>query len=219
MSFKELHIFAFAIVFFIVFNIADDLIDVPKPDFIHIFHLSHEDAIPTWLSSVILMFGALAAYRGFRIGQQKDIPGARAFLIAAILLAAMACDEVAQIHERIGDWIPLLHLFPADWKRNARWVWIGGPIILILFAFAINALRKPLALAPGSNLLLAGGFGAIFLGGVVVESTINWLNHEELQWVWDAETILEEGLELTGGLLILYGLTTWNRAMGAPTPS
>ncbi len=71
MSFKELHIFAFAIVFFFVFNIADDLIDVPKPDFIHIFHLSHEDALPTWLSSVILTFGALAAYRGFRMAAKK----------------------------------------------------------------------------------------------------------------------------------------------------
>jgi hypothetical protein len=218
MSLKEIHIIASAIVFFVVFNITEDLLDFPKPDFIHILHLTHENAIPTWLSNVILLLGALAAYQGFKIGRQKNIAGARAFLVAAILLAAMSCDEVAQIHERIGDWIPVLHLFPADWKRNARWVWVGGPIILVLFAFAINALRKPLSLAPGSNLLLAGGFGAIFLGGVVIESTINWLNHEELQWIWDAETIVEEGLELVGGLLILYGLTAWNRAMAEPTP-
>ncbi len=136
--------------------------------------------------------------------------------MAAILLAAMSCDEVAQIHERIGDWSHMLHLFPADWTRHARWVWIGGPIILVFYAFAINALRKPLSLAPGSFLLIAGGFGAIFLGGVVIESTINWLDHGERQRLWDAETIIEEGLELSGALLILYGLATWNRAMGEP---
>ena len=218
MSFRQIHFVAAAIVFFIVYNIFDELLRIPHPDFIHILHLGHEAALPTWLSSIVLLFGAQAAYLSYKIGRQKDIAGARAFLIAAILLAAMSCDEVAQIHERIGDWIPVLHLFPADWKRNARWVWVGGPIILVLFAFAINALRKPLSLAPGSNLLLAGGFGAIFLGGVVIESTINWLNHEELQWIWDAETIVEEGLELVGGLLILYGLTAWNRAMAEPTP-
>lgn len=51
------------------------------------------------------------------------------------------------------------------------------------------------------------------MGGVVFESSINWLNHDELQWVWNAEIFVEESLEFAGSLLILYGFTRWNQIM------
>jgi len=49
----------------------------------------------------------------------------------------------------------------------------------------------------------------IILGGVILESTINFLNHEELQWLWNIEIIVEESLEMIGTLFIAYALIVW----------
>jgi hypothetical protein len=47
------------------------------------------------------------------------------------------------------------------------------------------------------------------LGGVFAESTINFLNQEELKWVWDIEVVLEESLEMMGTIFISYSLIRW----------
>ena len=156
---------------------------------------------------------ATAAYKNFKIGRQYSIYGYYSFLVVSILLLAMSCDEIARIHERIQNYIPSFIDVPENRKKHAEWVWVGGPIILILFIIAIQILRRPLSLVPKTNLLLVLGFGSIFMGGVVFESSINWLNHDELQWVWNAEIFVEESLEFAGSLLILYGFTRWNQIM------
>jgi len=57
--------------------------------------------------------------------------------------------------------------------------------------------------------MLGTGLLCIIFGGVVLESTINWLNHEELQWVWEAEIVIEESFEMIGTVLIAYALVLW----------
>ena len=56
---------------------------------------------------------------------------------------------------------------------------------------------------------MGAGFGLIVVGGVILESTINFLNHEDLQWLWDLEVVVEETLEMLGSLTLAYALCVW----------
>ena len=62
---------------------------------------------------------------------------------------------------------------------------------------------------PGTTFYLGLGFALIVLGGVVLESTINWLNHDDLQWVWDVEIVVEESLEMMGTISIIFSFLRW----------
>ncbi len=66
-------------------------------------------------------------------------------------------------------------------------------------------LKKAFKIIGNKGILIIGlGFSSIILGGVILEATINFLNHQNLQWIWDIEVIIEESLEMLGSLLIAY---------------
>ena len=100
----------------------------------------------------------------------------------------------------------IVHVACSD--DNYQFAW-HRPFIVAVFASFMFLLKRVFSLVPGSMFYLALGFSLIILGGVVLESTINFLNHEELQWVWDIEIVIEESLEMTGTLFIAYALIVW----------
>lgn len=169
-------------------------------------HLGVDNNVPAWYSSLLLAVAALVSLECYREASTRNLSGYWTFLVISGLLLFMSCDEIARFHEILGGQIAK-HYGVAG--KHASWVWLGGPIIITLFLCFFLILKKPLSLVPGTTFYLGLGFALIVLGGVVLESTINWLNHDDLQWVWDVEIVVEESLEMMGTISIIFSFLRW----------
>lgn len=203
--------YLFAGIFFLVAaNIADLILGKPFWGITRFIYLGSDDNVSAWYSSILLAVAGLVAYECSMHAKRKNIKGSLSFLLFAGLLFFMSADEVARFHEIIGGYAAkYLDISSQDFAKHSGWVWVGGPLIIAVFTGFTFLLKEVFSLVSGSMLFLVIGFSLIILGGVIVESTINFLNHEELQWVWDIEVVVEESLEMTGTIFILYALILW----------
>ena len=214
-----LHLLFVGVGVLVVANIVNYSLGTPFWLITQLIHLGSDNNIPAWYSSGLLAIGGVVAFDCFRLAKARAVTGAWAFALMAATLLFMSCDEIARLHELVGGHlVKSLGLSSHSFAQHAGWVWIGGPVVVGLFSALFLLLRKPLSLVGGSGRLLTLGFGMIILGGVVLESSINWLNHNELQWLWNIEIVLEEGLEMFGSLLLAYAFAVWNTSMSACSP-
>jgi len=198
------------VVLLVVANIANDILGRPYWAVTRFIHLGADDNISAWYSSILLVVAGLISYECSIYAKNNNTPGHWPFLLFAGLLGFMSADEVARFHEVLGKYVTELFEYTSkSFTTNSPWVWIGGPVIVVIFIGFAILLKPTLSLVPRSMFFLALGLFSIILGGVIFESTINFLNHEELQWVWDIEIILEEFLEMIGTVLISYALIIW----------
>lgn len=168
-----------------------------------------------WFSSMLLACGGLAILQCYQRAASLERPWI--FLIGAVLVFGMSCDEIAQLHETIfGDIARVLGITELDFGKHAGWVWVGGPVIAAIFGFVGWVLHQQLRRVPGTTQLFLAGLGTMFVGGVIIESSINFLNHDNLQWVWDLEIVVEESLEMVGSIIVAAAFVTWRDAQGKP---
>ena len=173
-------------------------------------YLGSDGGIAAWYSSILLAVAALAAAHCHRIARLRNMDRAWTFLVLSALLWLMSCDEIAMFHEIIGELIAEKANFRNEaFAANAPWVWTLGPVIIALFVGVAALAWKIVAQVRRAGLFLALGFGVIVVGGIFLESSINFLNHEKLQWLWRVEIIVEETLEMIGTLLIAASLVMW----------
>ena len=181
-------------------------------------YLGVDNNIPAWYSSMLFAVAAIVAWECFVVGKSKNLSYVWQFLIFAALMLILSCDEVSKFHETLGEFINKhFGLVNADLAANTPWIWVGAPIAVGVFAVSFFMLKKILSQIPGSLTYLGLGFALIILGGVVLESSINWLNHNELQWVWEMEIIVEESLEMIGTLSIAYAFVVWRNGQTQKT--
>ena len=201
------------IVFLAVANVIDLLAGQPFWGITRFIYLGFDNNVPAWYSSILLAVAGLLCYECSVQAKKLNLPavsGGLPFLLFAALLVFMSCDEVASFHEHIGGYVAkFAGISSMDFAKHASWVWIGGPFIIVVFAGFLFFLKRALSLVSNSMLYLTLGISLIILGGIVLESTINFLNHEELQWVWESELVLEESLEMIGTVVIAYSLLLW----------
>lgn len=172
--------------------------------------LGRDNSVPAWYSSILLALGAFLSLECREAGASAGLGRDRTFLLIAGLLLLMSCDEVARFHEIIGKIVAdRVGLSARDFADRAAWVWLGGPVVIGLFIACATAARRVLSRVERSFRFFALGFALIVLGGVLLEATVNWLNHAELQRLWDAETVVEEVLELAGTISICHALIIW----------
>lgn len=207
---RELQYLIAGIFFLVAANIADLILGKPFWGITRFIYLGSDDNVSAWYSSILLAVAGLVAYECSMHAKRKNIKGGLSFLLFAGLLFFMSADEVARFHEIIGGYAAkYFDISSQDFAKHSGWVWVGGPLIIAVFTGFIFLLKEVFSLVSGSMLFLVIGFSLIILGGVIVESTINFLNHEELQWVWDIEVVVEESLEMTGTIFIFYALILW----------
>jgi len=205
-----LKFFFWGIVILISANIICYIYPRPNRMLVGFINLYRDNTVPGWYSAILLAVAGFLAYECFLYARELNITDGWKFLFIAGLLFLMSCDEIAKFHEVIGGSIARSWGIAArDFGKHAPWVWVLGPVIFALLLGAIFFLRKPLSLVPGSNFFLGLGIVFILAGGIVLESTINWLNSESLQWLWNIEIVLEELLEMIGTLSIAYAFMLW----------
>jgi len=156
------------------------------------FHLDREANLPTWFSSSLylllaLVFALLSTLEGRLPAGERSRP---AYLTGlALLFALISLDETARLHE----------LF--DTLTRVKWVYIAAPFVLALAVLYGRYFLQQRKDAPQFRRGVLAGLGLAVLGGVVVELIPHFFALPYA--LGQIEYVLEEGLEMTGALIML----------------
>lgn len=168
-----------------------------------LFNMGREQSVPTLFATLLLLTNALLFFMLFRI---DDVSRYRTFvwLLLSVAFCGVAVDEYTVMHERliepvregldvggylffawiipygIGVAILALVIGPAIWRLGRRYRWLFG-------ACAVT--------------FLGGAIGVEMLGGRYLEA-----NQEQVDLNYRLFQTVEESLEFTGTILLIYTL-------------
>jgi hypothetical protein len=167
-----------------------------------LFDVNSERNVPSWFSSSLLLGCAVAAGLLAEVASRAGDRDARRWAGLAGLLALLSLDEAAALHERLGGPAAVLVGDAAQGPLRFAWVLPG-----MLLALAVGAAFVGLvARLPGRTRRLVVVAAALYLTGAVVLEALGGV-------VLDAQghragyllvTAAEEGLEMSGSVLLLY---------------
>jgi hypothetical protein len=193
--------FVFAVVYWI-----NELAGSPREGFSSFIDLDGEANLPTWWSSMQMMMAALlTATFARRYIKPSDI---KSWLLALppLTLIAMSCDEVAQIHERIGGHSDAL--LPGGSRANTVfvhtgiWMFIIGIPFIIYMTGLMWYLRSYFRVAPGSLRRYAIGMTVFLFGALVMDGLGNlW---DRPSFGYSMEVLIEETCENVGMTIIIW---------------
>ncbi|MBI5577343.1 MAG: hypothetical protein HY896_13405 [Deltaproteobacteria bacterium] len=168
----------------------------------HLFDLDQEYNIPTWFSTMQLFLVFLISFACARGAESKALR--RGYRLLAAVFLFFSLDETAEIHESVGRTLGLL--LRRHGLIDLRGIWI---LVYLLAALLLVLLfRKEivvfLEIPEGRNLFVAGA--AVFvLGGMASEAIGIYM--PQLPKMKQMEIFFEEGLEMLGETLMLFGLS------------
>lgn len=188
----------------------------------HLFGLNVESNIPTWYSSVqLLLIGlGLLALTTWVFRSDGRLARLRAFFTSGgVLFCYLSADEAGRVHEQFSailqswHWLRVteMKLIPAFGTQAARYggggLWM--PVFLVIGIALLVWLWPQIKLAVllWSRQLrwMAAGFGVLVTGAVVVEG-LGTLIPKTASLARSIEVGVEEGLEMVGASLILFGV-------------
>lgn len=187
----------------ILLNIINILIGKPFFQITRLIDFDYEGNFTTWFSSFILGIAAFYAYK-CSVSVSENIVVKMWKLLSAWLIL-MSCDEVAQIHEHLGETIHKYLISSVD-VGHSKWVVVLGPIILVIVLIFCLKIRKHLKQYPNAKKYLLIGMVIYIVGAFLLEFLVNFFNYDSLRWVWTLESILEESFEMIGVIFIIRGL-------------
>jgi len=168
-----------------------------------LFHVGHENNVPTYFSSVQLL--AAAILLGLIACREAQIrsPWRWHFGVLAVGFVALSVDEMASIHELLAR----LGLFLMGDFFYFTWL---APALVIVALVALSYIGLLRALPRQFQVLFATS-GAVFVAGAVgVESIGSEIARDQLDteasWAYQLVMIVEEGLEMAGIALFIYAL-------------
>lgn len=167
-------------------------VDIPW-DLHLVFDVDGEPTVPTWYSSMALLFGAMLALliaRERRRAGDRDA-GYWHWLAAGIMFLSL--DEIAALHEMVNTFVDV------EWT-----IWGGALLVTVGLIFIPFLMRLQ---ARTRIRLVVAGF--VFAAGAVVVEHLSGPEYfhydmDSIQYAY--MTALEEGLEMSGGVLIIRAL-------------
>lgn len=168
------------------------------------FDFSDEMSIPTWYAQFLFLASSALAFALAYLERGRESVKYWLFLAAILLLGSI--NEVASIHESVLQIIHLEHFGdnPSTYTENA-WI-IALPFIALAGVSSLYIVYRNLPRSVTNIILLAAGVyftGAVFVDifdGVITERTF---------FEQGILALLEEGLELSGLSIFLYGLVKY----------
>jgi hypothetical protein len=196
------------------------------------FYLDAETTLQAWYSSMqwflaASLFGVFALY-----AYRSRLSGMLAMVAFAGLCLAFSIDEIAGIHEWLGERSDAL--LPGGDRANSIFartgIWpllIGVPMLAALAVLTLRARRIFLPRAPLAFWLLAIGLATMFTGALAIELLVNLLDKpadaSEYGTVHLLQHATEEFLEMLGVSLIIWSglelLRTYGFALQTPAPA
>lgn len=178
----------------------------PSWQLYQLLYLDGEANLVSWFGSLLWAVAALTAYElAVRTSARHRRIG-RTWRAVAALSLFLSCDEVAMLHERWSEMISRRVWGGRLWLPEAHWVVLFGPFILLTLLWLGWRMHQALgdSVAARRRLLLGAG---LFVGGAIgVELWINAIPLTAPKWLFQAQLVIEESLEMAGALCIVAGL-------------
>jgi hypothetical protein len=183
--------------------------------FVRLLALDGEDNLPSWYSSVQLLFSSAAlGIIGLSRKQEKN-PYSWQWLTLSVLFLCLSIDEAASIHEMtaplIEHWLatagPLINLVSS--LLGTPWLLAAIPFTIIVFLLFVRFLWN---LPRATMILFLIGGGLYVAGAVGVEDLAgHYLVNPgaDETFTYQIMVTVEEGLEMLGIVVFLYGLMTY----------
>lgn len=203
---------------FAICHMVSYLMGHPSWQLERLFDLGNDGNLPTWFSSSLWLAAACLAYECSR--REPVERHKRVWFFISLGLLIFSADEVAMLHENATR-VVFRHVLPVGVKAHCKattWPLLAAPFIALVIFWLVTSFRKSMS---GSSLawrLMFFGFLIVVAGAAGLEMTINWLNHDHLEWLWQIETVFEETLEMVGAITILSGLFTQINFLKRETP-
>ncbi len=172
-----------------------------------ILNLGEEASLGTWFSSVQWALVGILAWKLHQNHLQQKARGAFFLVGFPLVFFAFSLDEVAQIHESLGQ-IADQHFLGSNYQDSwfhLTGIWmiaVGLPVVLTL-GFLFFLLRRFFPLKQGGRLVLVG-FCVFFLGALGMETISNFFQSSQ-DWGVVFETTIEEGMEMFGITFLFWG--------------
>lgn len=184
-------------------------------DLFQFFGLEFERNLPTWFASSLLLLASLSAAH---IGQLVRAAGdrrARTWIALAGLLAFLSLDETAAIHERLNA--PIRDAWHLSGPLLWGWVLPGVGAVLVVGLVFLRFVRSlpsatRAAVVVAAALYVIGGLG-MELTGAARFSQYRWRG----DIIYQLLVFGEEGLEMAGVIVLLYGLASYRTLIDPPS--
>jgi hypothetical protein len=175
------------------------------PGLRQLVNLNREANLPTWFSSMQwLCVAALLLAFAWRLWERSE-SGGLPLLVLGLLFLCLSLDEVAMIHERLGlrsdQMLPTGTRVDGPFHRTGIWMFVVGIPVLAIFAVFLRGAATRLRRAPGAFLRIAIGLAVVAVGAMIFDLLGNLSLGGEGEW----RVIVEEGLELVGSTVVLWG--------------
>lgn len=177
-----------------------------------LFSLADENSIPTWYSSLTLLFCSVLLAK---IAAATSLAGGHYVTHWRVLAACflfLSLDEALSFHERTTE--PLRTALGASGFLYYTWVVLGA---MFVAGFGLTYLRFLAHLPTRTrNLFLLGG-GLYVAGGLGTEAANGKLQeaYGRASALWMTGTVVEESLEMLGIIVFIYALISY---ASAPRP-
>jgi hypothetical protein len=173
-----------------------------------LLNLDGEANIPAWWSNAKFvmagtLFGVIALVKRSRVLTP---------LVLCILLLALAADEVASVHERIGRILADNVASNTQFRRKDAFLWplLFGLPVLVCGALMLKVLAKEKSLSANAWKRITLALVVFFTGAVGVElvsfNPLFAISQASSLYQWLA--VLEEGLEHAGASLLVWASLT-----------
>mgnify|MGYP003575294215 CR=1 FL=1 len=187
--------------------IVNELFGRPYDKLTLLLDLSRESNLPTWYSSTqwfcVAIFLGLFACSNFRLAQRRSwlLP------LISLLFLALSVDEVARIHEWLGEKTDIL--LPGGSRTNTMvpetGIWmlvIGGPF-LAAFVWLIFSIRPYFQGNRNALIKLFVGMLITLSGALGFETLTNFVVPGSMYGI--LRVFSEEFCEIVGGTVVLWG--------------
>jgi hypothetical protein len=173
---------------------------------VDLFYVDAEANIPTAYSTFAWLLCSAAAAMIALIKQQTGDRNAKHWRGFALVFAYLTLDEIAAIHELFSQ---LRRVLPVSGILHFAWI-IPGAIFFLIFAVSSFKFLYTLPLKTRNLLMLAGG---VFITGAIgMEMIGGWYAstfNSQSDLPFALITTVEEALEMSGVLVLLYALLSY----------
>jgi len=184
----------------------------PLDRFTHQHDLNNEGNFPAWLSSIKYLLAAGLLWFSVRTRIRKAEVRTWFLAFFPVVLVALSCDEVAQIHESLGRRADAAVLHTARessmFANTGVWTLVIGIPAVVLIVGALFAIGRSTFWKTGALWRFSLGMLVMFVGALGFETLSNFL---PLQG-GSVEIAFEEYFEMLGTTLMLWAAHDQARA-------
>lgn len=187
--------------------LADRLAGHPVEELSSFIDLNGEQNLPTWYSSI--QWFCVAALLAFFAARNVSVSRPRSWPLLALppVFLFLSLDEVAQIHEWLGNksdaLLPGATRAGTPFFHTGIWMFLLGLPFLALFYTLILAARASLRRAPGAQRKVLIGMAIMLGGSIGIETLHNFVEPSSL--FGTLRTFFEELCEMVGATIVLWG--------------